>query len=53
MKKLVLALILMGILSGCSSNLEKPVGIGSGRDDLKKSPCACLDIYDYKKGGWL
>lgn len=52
MKKLFVILIILGALSGCS-NMEKPVGIGSGRDDMKKSPCACLDIYDFKKGGWL
>jgi hypothetical protein len=52
MKKLIASLIILGTLASCS-NMEKPVGIGSGRDDMKKSPCACLDIYDYKKGGWL
>jgi hypothetical protein len=33
------------VVSGCgNSNLLEPIGIGSGRDDLKRSPCACYEL---------
>ncbi len=33
------------VLAGCGrSDREVPRGIGEGRDDLKRSPCACLQI---------
>jgi hypothetical protein len=32
------------LLAACSSQSIDPVGIGSGRDDLKRSPCACLPV---------
>jgi hypothetical protein len=32
-------------LGGCGSVMEpKPVGQGTGDNDLKRSPCACLQI---------
>jgi hypothetical protein len=32
-------------LSACgSSKVPEPVGIGSDTDELKKSPCACIEI---------
>lgn len=52
MKKILLIIILGLTLAGCS-NLETPIGIGHGRDALKKSPCACNTFYDFKKGGFL
>lgn len=38
-----------GLLSGCgnvmgSSSANEPVGIGPGRDEYKKSPCACVTL---------
>lgn len=40
------------VVSGCgNSNLLEPIGIGPGRDDLKRSPCACYELLqDY--GQW-
>lgn len=33
------------LLSGCaSSDLLDPIGIGSDRDALKRSPCACYEL---------
>ncbi len=48
MKKLIALLLISIAIQGCASKYEKVVGIGSDRDDLKKSPCACLEFYDYK-----
>jgi len=32
-------------LSACGSTEQQdPVGIGSGTDEFKRSPCACLEI---------
>lgn len=32
-------------LAGCgNSNLLEPIGIGSDRDSLKRSPCACYEL---------
>ena len=43
--KLIILLVLF-VLSGCyGSNYEpEPVGIGTGSDELKLSPCACMEI---------
>jgi len=41
-------------LSACSSTQEAPVGIGSGTDDLKQSPCAvCEKEPFYHHGRWV
>jgi hypothetical protein len=37
------------LLSGCESlfgsyEVPEPVGIGRSNDDLKRSPCACLEV---------
>ncbi len=38
-------LIVMSILSGCgTSSPSEPIGIGPDRDNLKRSPCACVEI---------
>lgn len=38
-------LLAMLVLSGCSSIMEMlPVGQGPGPDELKKSPCACVEL---------
>jgi hypothetical protein len=37
-------LILGAVLSGCGSSTEKPVAVGTGTDDMKRSPCACIDL---------
>ena len=29
-----------GLLAGCGTSSDRPVGIGRGVDDLKRSPCA-------------
>lgn len=32
-------------VSGCgTANLLEPIGIGSDRDALKRSPCACYEL---------
>ena len=47
MKKIILALFVVTafILGACGSLYEKePVGIGRDYSELKKSPCACLEL---------
>ena len=47
MKKLIyMSLAVLGIvLAACGSVYEKaPVGIGPEYSELKKSPCACLEL---------
>lgn len=47
MKKIIcIGLLLAGIvLTACGSIYEKePVGIGPEYSELKKSPCACLEL---------
>ncbi len=48
MKKYVLTLAvlsLIALVAACGSVYEKePVGIGADYSELKKSPCACLQI---------
>ena len=47
MKKLifVLAVLSIVVLTACGSLYEKePVGIGKDYSELKKSPCACLEL---------
>jgi len=47
MKKYLIALFAVGalILAACGSLYEKePVGIGPNWEELKKSPCACLQL---------
>lgn len=31
-------------VAGCGSSVEKPKAIGTGIDDMKRSPCACLEL---------
>lgn len=54
MKRIITLCLVLTImfLAGCSIS-SKPVGIGWGRNSLKKSPCACNIFYDFKKGGLL
>ncbi len=46
MKFKLLALCLLVALSGCYGSYyePEPVGIGTGSDELKLSPCACMEI---------
>jgi len=47
MKKMALILFFLGafILVACGSIYEQePVGIGKDYSELKKSPCACLEL---------
>ena len=47
MKKIVFALLVITsiILGACGSIFEQePVGIGKDYSELKKSPCACLEL---------
>ena len=40
-----LALALVAFLAACGSLYEQePVGIGTDYSELKKSPCACLEV---------
>ena len=47
MKKILLILLVLisFVLMACGSIYEQePVGIGSDYSELKKSPCACLEL---------
>ena len=47
MKKISLLLIVLGlfVLVACASEYEKePVGVGPNYSELKRSPCACLEL---------
>ena len=48
MKTCFKMLVLLGVvvLSGCYGSYyePEPVGIGTGSDELKLSPCACMEI---------
>ena len=42
----ILAVIVVVLLTGCgSSRAPEPVGIGTDRDELKRSPCGCTEIH--------
>ncbi|MBS4772914.1 MAG: lipoprotein [Proteobacteria bacterium] len=42
----ILLLLILFLLSGCFGSYyePEPVGIGKGSDELKLSPCACMEI---------
>ena len=44
--RLITAAILLAVLSGCAGGKtqDNPIGIGSGPNKLKKSPCACMRL---------
>ena len=47
MKKILCLLLLLGalVVAACGSIYEEePVGIGREYSELKKSPCACLEL---------
>lgn len=45
MKKLFLVSMFALVLTGCgSTTVPEPIGIGGDVDELKKSPCACIEI---------
>ena len=48
MRRLVVCMGLAALMAlfGCSdgARMPEPIGIGSDRDQLKRSPCACAEI---------
>ena len=44
MKARTIALVLLAAATAACAPTEKPVGIGRGTDEFKKSPCACETI---------
>jgi hypothetical protein len=47
------ACVVTAFLSSCgSSDMFEPIGIGPERDDLKQSPCACIEL-PQTYVGWL
>ena len=44
--KIILVLFTLFVLSGCFGSYyePEPVGVGKGGDELKLSPCACLQV---------
>lgn len=48
------AFILPLLLSACGSLRDAlPAGVGTGRDELKRSPCACLELLPKEApGAW-
>ena len=45
----VVLIAAVAVLPGCSDSLA-PRGIGSAADDLKRSPCACLEVPQLRPG---
>lgn len=43
-KRLFLCAMLLTLASCGSAEVPEPVGIGTGVDELKRSPCACMEI---------
>jgi uncharacterized protein YceK len=45
MKNIPWILAISVLVAGCSSILEpQPVGQGTGNSELKRSPCACIQV---------
>ncbi len=47
--RMAAVVLIIGTLSACSTvfgseELPEPVGIGRGTNDLKRSPCACIEL---------
>lgn len=52
--RLGLVCVMALFVSGCgNSNLLEPIGIGSDRDALKRSPCACYELPQNYRGWTL
>ncbi len=51
MKKILILILFTSVLTGCYGSYyePEPVGIGKQPEELKMSPCACLQI-DTKPG---
>lgn len=48
MKRLAIVAVLGALLGGCvSHNVELPNNDASGSDEMKHSPCVCVDL-DYR-----
>ncbi|MCL2749237.1 MAG: lipoprotein [Alphaproteobacteria bacterium] len=46
MKKVLLGLVVVFALAGCGQVYDRePVGVGYSNDELKLSPCACMQAY--------
>jgi hypothetical protein len=46
MKKLLLGLVIVFGLAGCGQVYDRePVGVGFDNNELKLSPCACMQVY--------
>ncbi|MBU3655271.1 MAG: hypothetical protein FGM23_02785 [Alphaproteobacteria bacterium] len=42
---MLFALVAVGTLSACGTTEQpKPIGIGTGNDEYKRSPCACIEV---------
>lgn len=50
--RIFLVLAAAALLDACAGDREQPAGIGSGRDELKRSPCACLELPLEDGGRW-
>lgn len=47
------AVAVMLMLGGCAgSEREAPVGIGTGVNEMKRSPCACIEIPQHYPDGY-
>ena len=44
MRSILVATTALVLVSCSTATTEKPVGIGSGRDEYKRSPCACIPV---------
>jgi len=43
--RILAGLAVVGALSACGTTEQpKPIGIGTGNDEYKRSPCACIEV---------
>jgi uncharacterized protein YceK len=46
LKKIVMGVFITLALAGCGQVYDRePVGVGYDNDELKLSPCACMQVY--------
>ena len=44
MEKRIAMVVIVLVMSGCSSAIELPISLEDDRDSFNRSPCACAEI---------